>query len=69
MKLCSDIELNSTSTLDVSEPTADETLRLLRAFRNIVDPEQQAQVLLLAERHACRSPRFASLLQKLKTKH
>jgi hypothetical protein len=52
-----------------SEPTPEETLRLLRAFHRINDPMKQAKLIELLELHASKSPRFAEMLRKLQTKH
>lgn len=54
---------------DRSEPTAEETLRLVAALNSIADPDKRDEVLAFAERLAATSPRFAELLQRLRPKH
>jgi len=69
MKILQPIDDDSALAASPTEPSADEALRLLRAFANIADPETQAEVLALAELHASKSPLFAAALQRLKTRH
>ena len=54
---------------DNSEPTAEETLRLVTAMNSIVDPDKRDEILALAERMAGASPRFAELLLRMSSKH
>lgn len=54
---------------DSSEPTAEETLRLLTAVNSITDPDKLDEIVTLAERLAATSPRYAELLQQLRPKH
>lgn len=51
-----------------AEPTAEETNLLVRAFFGITDPDRQAEIIALAERHASASPRYAKLLAKRATR-
>lgn len=51
------------------ETVDDQALRLLRMFTTIMDPDRQAEIVTLAERHAGDSSRFAALLQRYKAKH
>lgn len=51
---------------DNSEPTAEETLRLMTALQSITDPDRRAEIQTLAERLASTSPRFAALLQRFR---
>jgi hypothetical protein len=69
MKALQPIDDDSEFAAGPTEPSADEALRLLRAFASIADPETQAEVLALAERYASKSPQFAAALQRLKTRH
>jgi hypothetical protein len=54
---------------DNSEPTAEETLRLVSALNSIIDPDKRDEILRLAEQMAGSSPRFAEFLQRLRPKN
>lgn len=54
---------------DNSEPTAEETLRLVTALNSIIDPDRRDELFRLVEQMAGTSPRFAEFLQRTRPKN
>jgi len=54
---------------DSSEPTAEETLRLVTALNSIIDPDKRDELFRLVEQMAGTSPRFVELLQRTRPKN
>lgn len=54
---------------DNSEPTAEETLRLVTALNSIFDPDKRDELFRLVEHMAGTSPRFAEFLLRTRPKN